>query len=129
MQPINMIMIYFWDKKLKKKKKLHVLEANIIIIKKQHWFDVSSSKGAFLQDVFQMIAITFVSDTNYYHINGWHIFWDTLYIILIGAIYFEAPWTYPLKEDCQPNNGTPRKIKNKQRKRVLLKRMKTLNGF
>ena len=40
MQPINMIMIYDWDKNLKKKKKekekkkrFHVLEADIIIIK------------------------------------------------------------------------------------------------
>ena len=32
MQPIIMIMIYYWDKKLKKR--LHVLEADIIIIKK-----------------------------------------------------------------------------------------------
>ena len=44
MQIINMIMIYYWDKKLKKR--LHVLEADIITIKK-HWFDVSSSKDAF----------------------------------------------------------------------------------
>ena len=32
MQPINMIRIYFWDKKLNKR--LHILEANIITIKK-----------------------------------------------------------------------------------------------
>ena len=38
MQAINMIMIYYWDKKLKK---LHVLEADIITIKKYR-FDVSS---------------------------------------------------------------------------------------
>ena len=44
MQSINMIMIYYWDKKLKKR--LHVLEADIIAIKK-HWFDVSGSKDAF----------------------------------------------------------------------------------
>ena len=31
MQPINVIMIYYWDKKLKKT--LHVLEADIIIKK------------------------------------------------------------------------------------------------
>ena len=29
MQPINMIMIYYWDKKLKKR--LYVLEADMII--------------------------------------------------------------------------------------------------
>ena len=33
-------MIYSLDKKLKKR--LHVLEADMIIIKKQHLFDVSS---------------------------------------------------------------------------------------
>ena len=32
MQSINMIMIYYWDKKLKKR--LHVLEADLITIKK-----------------------------------------------------------------------------------------------
>ena len=42
-----MIMIYYCDKKLKKR--LHVLEADIITIKKKiHWFDVASSKDAFL---------------------------------------------------------------------------------
>ena len=44
MQPIDMIMIYHRDKKLKKG--LHVLEADIIMIKKKHWFDVFSSKDA-----------------------------------------------------------------------------------
>ena len=34
MQPINMIIIYNWDKKLKKR--LHVLEADIITIKKNN---------------------------------------------------------------------------------------------
>ena len=37
MQPINMIMIYHWEKKLKKKKRLHVLEADIIRIKKKNF--------------------------------------------------------------------------------------------
>ena len=41
---INMIMIYYWDKKLKK---LHDLEADLITIKKNHWFDVSSLKDNF----------------------------------------------------------------------------------
>ena len=45
MQPIVIIMIYFWDKKLKKS--LHVQEADIITIKKKHWFDVSSSKNPY----------------------------------------------------------------------------------
>ena len=48
MQPIDM-MIYYRDKKLQKR--LHVLEADIMTIKK-YWFDVSRSKDAFLQDVF-----------------------------------------------------------------------------
>ena len=64
-----MIMIYYWDKKLKRKKRLRVLEADIITIKK-HWFDVSRANDAFLMDVFQMTAIALVSVINYYHING-----------------------------------------------------------
>ena len=36
----------------------------------------------FLQNMFQMTALTFVSVINKYHINGLHLFWDTLYIIL-----------------------------------------------
>ena len=46
MLPINMIMVYYWNKKLKKKI-LHVLKADIIAILKKHQFDVSSSKDAF----------------------------------------------------------------------------------
>ena len=34
----------------------------------------------FLQNLFQMTAIALVSVLNYYHINGLHLFWDTLYI-------------------------------------------------
>ena len=34
----------------------------------------------FLQDVFQMTAIALVSVINPYHINGLHLFWDTLYL-------------------------------------------------
>ena len=33
----------------------------------------------FLQDVFQMTVIALVSVINHYHINGMHLFWDTLY--------------------------------------------------
>ena len=44
MQSINMLIIYYWDKKLKKR--LHVLEADIITFKK-NWFDVSNLKDAF----------------------------------------------------------------------------------
>ena len=52
------------DIKKKIKKRLQVLEADIITIKK-YWFD------AFLQDVFQMIVIVL--------------------IVLMGCIYFETP--------------------------------------
>ena len=45
MQPINMMMIYEWGKY--PKKWLHVLETDIIPIKKRHWFNVSSSKDTF----------------------------------------------------------------------------------
>ena len=55
MQSNDMIIIYYWDKKLKKR--LHVLEADIITIKSKHWFDMSSSKNAFLPDVFQIAVI------------------------------------------------------------------------
>ena len=34
----------------KLKKRLHILEADIITIKKRHWFDVSSSKDAFFTE-------------------------------------------------------------------------------
>ena len=51
-----MIMIYYWDKKLKER--VH-----------------------FLQNVFQMTIIAFVSVINHYHINGLHLFWDTQYIV------------------------------------------------
>ena len=65
MQPINMIMIYYWDKRLKKR--LYVLETDIITIKKI--IDVSNSKKLFLKNGFQMTAIAFVSVINHYHIN------------------------------------------------------------
>ena len=34
----------------------------------------------FLLGVFQMTAIALVSVINHYHINGLHLFWDTLYV-------------------------------------------------
>ena len=34
----------------------------------------------FLLDVFQMIAFAFVSVINHYHINGLHVFYDTLFL-------------------------------------------------
>ena len=43
--PINIIMIYYWDNELKKKR-LYILEADIISIKKD-WFDVSCPRMYF----------------------------------------------------------------------------------
>ena len=79
MQPINMIMINYWDQKLKKR--LHVLEVDIIIIKKNNNIDLMplAQRIHFLEDVFQMITIAPVSVINHYHINGLYLFWDTLY--------------------------------------------------
>ena len=51
MQPINMIMIYYYGK---------IACPDIIIIEKQS-FNFSSSKDAFLLDVFQITAIALVS--------------------------------------------------------------------
>ena len=72
--PINMIMIYYQDKKLEIR--LRILEVDIKAIKK-HSFDVSGPNDAFLQDVSRMTAIGLVSVINHYHINGLHLFWDT----------------------------------------------------
>ena len=73
-----MIMIYYCDKK--RKKKLHILEVNIITIKTN--IDLMSLAQRmhmmhFLQDVIQMTTIAFVSVINYY---GLYLFWDILYI-------------------------------------------------
>ena len=77
MQPINIIMIYYWNKKLKKR--LHVLEAGIIILKKNiDWMSLAQMMH-FLKDVFQMTSFTLISVINHYHINRLHLFWDTLY--------------------------------------------------
>ena len=77
MQPINMITIYYWDKKIKKR--LHVLEADIITIKKNSNLMSLAQMMHFLQDVFKMNVIALTSVINHYHINGWHLFWVTLY--------------------------------------------------
>ena len=44
----------------------------------------------FLQDVFQMTAIAFVSEMNHYHINGLHLFRDTLYVhtLIFMCVYY-----------------------------------------
>ena len=60
-----------------KKKRLHVLETDIITIKNIDLMYLAE-RMQFLLDVFQMTAITFVSVLNHYHIKGFHLFWDTL---------------------------------------------------
>ena len=76
-------MIYYWDKKLKKR--LHVLEADIITIKKNN-FDLMSlaQRMYFLQNMFQMTGIVLVTEISHYHINGLHLFWDTVYILALS---------------------------------------------
>ena len=49
---------------------------------KKYWFVVSSSKDAFLEYVFQMTAIAFISVINRLYINELHLFWDTMYLRL-----------------------------------------------
>ena len=50
MQPLNITMIYYWDKKLKKS--LYVLEADITTIKTNIDFMSLAQRMRFLQDVF-----------------------------------------------------------------------------
>ena len=75
-----MIMIYYWDKKLKKKKKksLDALKADIITVNENTDLMSLTQRMHFLQDVSQMTAIVLVSVINHYHIYGFHLFWDTL---------------------------------------------------
>ena len=88
MQPINMIMIYYWDKKLKKR--LHVLEGDILMIKKKINLMSQAETMHFLQDMFQMTTIALVSVINHYQINGLYLFWDTLLEIIPGVpIYID----------------------------------------
>ena len=56
-------MIYYRDKKLKKKKRLHALVADIVITKKKTNIDLISpaQRMHILRDVFQMTAIALVS--------------------------------------------------------------------
>ena len=81
MQQIYRIMIYYWDKKLKKR--LHDLEADIIPIKKNIGLTSLDQRMHFSQDVFQMTAIALESIINNYYVNELHLFWDTLYIKII----------------------------------------------
>ena len=78
MQPINMIMIYNRDKKLQKR--LYVLEADIITIKKNIDLMSSWKNAFFFRILFQMTTIVFISVINHDHINGLHLFWNTLYV-------------------------------------------------
>ena len=72
-------MIYYWDKT---QKRLHVLEVDVITIFKKNFDSMSlAQRTHFLPDQFQMTAIAIVSVINHYHINGLHLFWDTLYKI------------------------------------------------
>ena len=84
MQPID--MIYYWNRKLKKKR-LHVLEADIITIKDDIVLMCLVQRMYFSQDVFQMTAIVLVSVINHYHTKGLHLFWNTLYIYIYIYIY------------------------------------------
>ena len=83
MQLIDMVMIYYWDKKLKKG--LHVLESDIIPIKKS--IDLISLSQTFLLDVFQLTDIVLVLVINHYHMNGLHLFWDTQYLVKLRKYY------------------------------------------
>ena len=96
MQPINMIMIYHWDKKLKKK-----------ITCPGSWYNSNQKKYwlvqrmPLLQDMFQMTTIVLVSVINHYHINGLHLFWDTLYVPAVTATQLQKYGWY----HRSPNNS------------------------
>ena len=80
MQPINILLICYWAKKLFKR--WHVLEADIITIKKNIDLMSLAQRMHFLLDVFEMTAIELFSVINHYHINGLHLFWDALLIYI-----------------------------------------------
>ena len=64
MQPFNMIMIYYWDKKIKK----YCISWKLILLQLKN-IDLMplAQRIHFLQDVFQMTAIALVSLINQYH--------------------------------------------------------------
>ena len=68
------------------KKRLPVLEVDIITIKKNINLMSLVQRMYFLQDMFQMRDIVLVSVINHYHSNGLHLFWDILYIIIISLL-------------------------------------------
>ena len=82
MQSINLIIIYYWDKKLKR---LHVLEADIITIINIDLMSPAQRKYL-LEDMFQMTFIEFVSEINPYHFDRLYPFLESLYIRGIFAI-------------------------------------------
>ena len=47
-----------------------------------------AQKMHFLQNGFHMTAIALISVINHYHINGLHLFLDTLYIILLVILFW-----------------------------------------
>ena len=63
-------MIYYRDKKLKKR--LYVLEDNIIPIKENIDLMSQAQRRQFLLDVFKITSIALDSVINHYHINGLH---------------------------------------------------------
>ena len=75
MQPTNIILIHNCDKKLKKIKYPGRRYGN-----SEKIIDLMSlaQRMQFFKDMFQMSAIALVSVINHYHINGWHLFWDSL---------------------------------------------------
>ena len=80
-----MMIIYYWDKKLKKR--LHVLEADTILIIENIDLMSQAQRMHFLKDMFQITAVVLVSVINHYHINGLHLFWDTLYNKSLGGVF------------------------------------------
>ena len=78
-------MIYYRVKKLKKR--LHVLEADIVIIKRNIDLMFLAQRMHFWLDVFQITAVVVVSVINHYHINRLHLFCDTLYLKIICIRY------------------------------------------
>ena len=90
-------MIYYWDKKLKQR--LHVLETNVITMKKQCWFDVSNLKNAFFTGRVPN-SIKLVSAINNCPIIGLHLFWDTQHVMVHTYVVMEysssiyTDWTW-----------------------------------
>ena len=76
---ISMIIIYFWDKKLKKKISFPGIWYNSN--EKDTNLTFLAQKMHFSLNVFRMTVIALVSVMNHYHTNGLHLFWDTLYIL------------------------------------------------